>query len=167
MLHPLVVGDAIDIMLYQGPFPQQREAKMLLLGTCAVESEFYDLAERGERPGRGYFQLTEDLEGQIWSNHLRYNASIVWWFAHRAGQVFPHRMALEYNLFYEILLARTLYYWRDQETLPAPEEVAEQARHWRTYWRQSEDRGMEAAYVEATRRLVVPHYPLHRVRKRG
>lgn len=167
MLDPLYVGDIITSTLHGSPFPDTHQATYLLLGTIAVETEFLDLPERGAQPGMGYFQLTPDLEAAIWTDYLQYNVSLVWWFANHAGQFYPNPHALEHNLSYSVLLARSLYYWRDLERLPDPEEIELQARHWRRYWRQSEDQGLEAAYVEAYKRLVLPHYPLHRVRKGG
>ena len=167
MLDPLYVGDIITSTLHGSPFPEGPQATMLLLGTCAVESEFLDLPERGERPGIGYFQLLPDLEAALWTHYLDYNVQLRWWFVSHAGQGSPNQQALEHNLSYQVLLARVVYYRRTTGQLPAPEEVPAQARCWRRYWRQSEDEGIEGAYVEAYKRLVVPHYPLHRVRKGG
>lgn len=168
MLDPLYVGDIITSTLHGSPFPEGPQATMLLLGTVAVESGFLDRPERGAQRGMGYFQIAPQQEAYIWKGYLDFNAQLIWWFVSHAGQDRPNEHALAHNLSYSVLLARSLYYWRDLEHLPDPEDLAGQARHWRTYWRQSTEwHALEQAYVEAAKRLVVPHYPIHRVRKGG
>lgn len=159
MLDVSFISRLIRVTLAGGPFPDIENAISLLLGTCAQESGFQYNRQLGGGPARGYWQCEPATEEDVWLNYLAYNPELADFFAVRCGMTGPNTSALEHNLVYQIILARTHYYRCDPDPLPAADDIEEGAVRWKQYYNTPAGAGTPEEYVENYHRLVAPSYP--------
>jgi len=164
MLDVPYVADLIQVTLRGSPFPHTQRAIPLLLGTAAQESGFEYTQQIGGGPALGYWQLEGPTEVSIWADYLEYHGDLADWFLTRCGRDGPDTAALEHDMVYGLLLARTLYYWRDPDPLPAAEDIEEAAVRYKKYYNTIYGSATEQEYIESYRRLVQPYYPSGRQR---
>lgn len=165
MLDVTFIAHLITVTLRGTPFPALTRAVPLLLGTCAQESGFLYNRQLGNGPARGYWQCEPATEADIWSNYLKYQPELTTYFLERSGMDGPDAYALEHNLVYQILLARTHYLRCDPDPMPAATDIAEQAHRWKVYYNTNLGKGTEAEYIENYETLVKPCWPIaHRAK---
>jgi hypothetical protein len=152
-------GDLILHVLHGGPFPDVMRAQRLLLGTVAQESAFTYTRQLGGGPARGLCQIEGATEASLWADYLAFHPDIAAYITSRCGRGGPDEAALEYDMIYGILLARTLYYWRDPEPMPHVDDVEEQAVRYKQYYNTISGAATEQQYCDAYARLVAPYYP--------
>jgi hypothetical protein len=152
-------GDLILHVLHGGPFPDMVRAQRLLLGTVAQESQFTYTRQVGGGPARGLCQIESATEVSLWADYLAYQPALAAYITARCGRGGPDEQALEYDMIYGILLARTIYYWRDPEPLPAVDDVEEAASRWKLWYNTPAGAGTEQQYIENYQRFVAPYYP--------
>jgi type VI secretion system secreted protein VgrG len=151
-------GDLIWLALHQGPFPDNDRALHLLLGTCAQESGFEYTSQLGGGPAKGYFQCEPATEADVWANFLAYQPEISAYITSRCGVTGPNVDALEHNMVYGILMARTHYFRCDPDPLPAVDDVEEAAHRYKLYYNTPEGAATEQEYIENYERLVKPYF---------
>jgi hypothetical protein len=159
MLDVVWYGDLIRVTLRGGPFPDNYRALFQLLGTAAQESAFTYTHQLGNGVARGYFQCEPATEADIWTNYLAYQPVLREVFLRRCGMTGPNVEALEHNMVYGILLARTHYYRCDPEPLPPAHDVPEAARRWKQWYNTPLGAGTTDAYLASYATLVAPYYP--------
>jgi hypothetical protein len=164
-LDVVAFASLIQTVLRGGPFPDNTRALPLLLGTCAQESAFIYFTQLGGGPARGLFQCEPSTETDIWANFLAYQPALRDFFALRCGRDGPDVQALEHNMVYQIILARTQYYRRDPDRLPPPQDLEAQAHVWKRYYNTSLRGGTEAQYIKSFNTLVRPYIPLRPTKK--
>jgi len=167
MLSVPFIAELIRVTLAGGPFPHIARAIPLLLGTCAQESGFQYNRQLGNGPARGYWQCEPATEADIWANYLCYQPALTEWLLTRCGMTGPNVEALEHNMVYQVLMARTHYLRCDPDPLPAAKDLAAQARSWKTYYNTPLGHGTEAQYIESYTTLVAPVWPHRGGRSRG
>jgi hypothetical protein len=158
LLDVAAYADLVQCMLRGSPFPHAERAVPLLLGTVAQESAFTYTRQIGGGPARGYLQMEPDTEYSLWFDFLVYNPTFAAYITSRCGRGGPDEIALEYDMGYGILLARTLYFWRDTDALPLADDLEQQAALWKRCYNTVAGAGTEAQYIESYHQLVAPHY---------
>ena len=108
MLDVPFVARLIRVTLTVSPFPAIERAIPLLLGLVCRRADF-QRAQLGGGPAKGYWGCEEATKFHIWTNYLAYQPTIRDWFMTRCGMTGPDVEALEHNLVYQILMARTHY----------------------------------------------------------
>lgn len=152
-------GDLILCVLRESPFPDTQRAQRLLLGTVAQESQFIYTRQMGGGPARGFPQIEEATEHSLWVDYLAYHAEIADYITSRCGRGGPDEAALEHDMVYGILLARTLYLWRDPEPMPAADDLEEQWLRYKQYYNTYAGAATQEQYFENYHTYVSPHYP--------
>jgi type VI secretion system secreted protein VgrG len=160
MLDVAFIAHLIRVTLTGAPFPALSRAIPLLLGTCAQESGFKYNRQLGNGPARGFWQCEPATEADIWSNFLCYNQDLAECFVARCGQSGPDVSALQHNLVYQILMARTHYFRCDPDPLPAAKDIEAHARIWKRYYNTPLGHGTESQYVQSYEALVRPYWPV-------
>jgi len=128
----------------------------LLLGTAAQESGFGTyLRQVGGGPALGVFQMEPATEKDIWNNYLdvefREDLAFAVWRACYVSCANPE--ALEYNLAYQIVMAR-IHYRRIKEPLPPHDNVEALARYWKKYFNTPYGAGREDEFVRNYKKYV-------------
>lgn len=159
MLDVAFIARLIRVTLTGSPFPAIGRAIPLLLGTCAQESGFQYNSQLGGGPAKGFWQCEPATEADVWVNFLTYHPELTACFVARCGQNRPDVDALQHNLVYQILLARTHYFRCDPDPLPPAHEIDAQARIWKLYYNTPAGHGTEDQYLENYETLVRPYYP--------
>ncbi len=126
----------------------------LLMGTAAQESHLGSyFRQLNQGPARGIFQMEPATEKDIWENFLEYRPVY-------AGSVFVVASAgsadvnaLEFNLAYQIAMAR-IHYLRVPEKLPDAEDIEGMARYWKKYYNTFKGAGTEEEFIENYKRFV-------------
>jgi hypothetical protein len=160
MLDVAFIARLIRVTLTDAPFPAMGRAIPLLLGTCAQESGFQYNRQLGNGPARGYFQCEPATEADVWENFLAYQPELTACFVARCGQSGPDVSALEHNLVYQILLARTHYFRCDPDPLPAAKDIEAHSMVWKTYYNTNLGKGKPEEYVKNYNALVQPYWPV-------
>lgn len=157
MLDVPYLAHLILVVLEGTPFPAPTAARWLLLGTAAVESALVHVRQiRG--PARGFWQIEPATEHDHWQ-WLRTHKALRTVVTARSGVTGPSSSHLQYNIVYGILMARVHYYRRDPEPMPAAEDIAEMGRRWHLYYKTPAGAGDASRFLEAYRRLILPHFP--------
>lgn len=131
-----------------------RAAVYLLLGTAAQESGFGTyLRQVGGGPALGVFQMEPNTEKDIWSNYLDFREDIAFavWRACYVSRANPE--ALEYNLAYQIVMAR-IHYRRIKEPLPPYNDIKALARYWKQHYNTPQGKGKEEEFVRNYKKYV-------------
>jgi hypothetical protein len=127
-----------------------------LLGTAAVESDFGTyLRQRNGGPGRGVFSMEPATEKDIWENYLDRNdhEDLARDVCMVSGVCGYDPDALEYNLAYQIVMAR-IHYWRVEEPLPEPSDIEGLARYWKQYYNTHAGKGTVKQFLTKYRKYV-------------
>jgi hypothetical protein len=159
MLDVAFYANLIRVTLTGAPFPHISRAIPLLLGTCAQESAFEYTRQFNNGPARGYMMCEPATESDVWSNFLAYQSELRECFLIRCGMTEPNVEALEHNMVYQVLMARTHYLRCDPDPLPAAKDLAAQARSWKAYYNTPLGHGTEEQYIESYNTLVKPVWP--------
>jgi hypothetical protein len=159
MLDVAFIAHLIRLTLQGGPFPHTGRAVPLLLGVCAQESGFTYNQQLGGGPALGFWQCEKATEIDVWSNFLAYQPVLTAFFEVRCGQTAPDPAALQHNLVYQILMARTHFYRCDKAPLPMADDLTGQSELWKRVYNTPAGAGTPEEYVANYHRLVSPHYP--------
>lgn len=152
-------ADLIRTTLRDGPFPDLERSVSLILGTAAQESGLIYTQQIGGGPAKGYLQIEGATEQSLWMDFLAFQPDLAAYITSRCGHGGPDEHALEYDMVYGILMARTLYFWRDPERLPAVDDVEEAAKRYKQFYNTIYGAATEQQYIENYHRLIAPHYP--------
>jgi hypothetical protein len=131
----------------------------LLMGTCAQESAFTYFTQLGGGPAKGIFQCEPSTEADVWANFLAYQPELRACFLERCGRDGPDVAALEHNLVYQILMARTHYLRCDPNPLPAAKDLKGQSELWKRAYNTTMGKGEPEEYVKNYNALVKPYWP--------
>lgn len=123
-------------------------ATELLMGTCAVESNFckYD-RQLGAGPARGWWQIEPNTMYDIWNNYIRYRQSLqstLWSEFSMSG---PNLDRLQHDPEYSIVLAR-LKYRRSSLPLPDTKDIVGLAKVWKQVYNTSKGKGRVEDFIE-------------------
>ena len=116
------------------------EAVKLLLGTCAVESEFGTYIKQRGGPALSPWQIEEPTFNWLKERYKKYHPYIDKEFE-----------ALEWDLKLAILMCRLRYLVVPD---PIPKTLAEQAVYWKKYYNTFQGAGTPMAYVAAYRKHI-------------
>ena len=155
MLSIPYVAQLIQVVLQGTPFPHVDRAIPLLLGVAVQESGLRSTRQLGHGPARGYWQMEPVTERDHW-RWLQTNPPLLASLHERCGVDEASAMALQHNLPYQVLMARLHFYLRDPQPLPAPDDLINQARCWKTYYNTDAGKGTIAAYIEHWNMIVRP-----------
>lgn len=128
----------------------------LLLGTMATESDFGTyLSQVGGGPARGIFQTELATEKDIWKNYLYLGRlarrAVIY---HVTGvRSYNNGGALEWNIAYQICMARLLYR-RVQEPFPDASDIEGLGVYYKKYYNTPEGKGSAEKFVEAYNKYV-------------
>lgn len=120
----------------------------LLMGTCAVESNFgkYD-KQLGGGPALGPWQMEPNTMNDIWFNYIRYRERLRIMLANEFGMSGPDKDRLQKDLEYAIVLAR-LKYRRSPLPLPIkPTDIAGLANYWKSVYNTNKGKGEVADFI--------------------
>jgi len=127
------------------------EAVELLLGTAAVESNLGYYIRQVGGPARGIFQMEPATEADLWENYIGRRRDLLMMMAGLLGYATQDISRLEYDLRYQIVMAR-LHYLRVPEALPKTLEGM--ARYWKKYYNTPGGKGTEEKYIRAYKTLI-------------
>lgn len=159
MIDVLFMADLIAVTLRGSPFPDLYRAVPLLLGTAAQESNLTYTLQLGGGVARGYWQCEPATETDCWLNYLAYRPELREWFLTHCGVTGPNVEALEHNMCYGILMARTHYFRCDPERLPPADDLEAQSENWKTYYNTNLGKGTTADYIASYNALIKPYWP--------
>lgn len=149
-------GRLIFFALAGTPFPDLDRAVPLLLGTAVQESMLTHFRQLGGGPARGLFQMEVATERDHWrwlTTAPIFRAAVL----ERSGVSRSSARHLEYNIPYQILMARLHYYRRDPHRLPEPRDIEAQAARWKRYYNTPAGRGTVEQYLRNWQTFVAPH----------
>jgi hypothetical protein len=129
-------------------------AEDLLMGTCAQETRLgSDRMQIGGGPGRGIFSMELDTETDIWRNYLAFRTDLQRRIQEIAGVTGPGQLgcALEYNLAYQVLMAR-IQYLRFPDELPTDLEAM--AALWKRRFNTASGKGTTEEFIQHFRELA-------------
>lgn len=134
-----------------------RTAVRLLLGTCAVETDFGTyLRQRPSGPGRGAFSCELGTERDAWINYLKFRPERRRAITRISGVFsFENNGALEGNLFYAICIAR-IHYRRIPEPFPDVDDIEGLARYWDIHYNCNPEKGTVQDFMIKWERYIVP-----------
>lgn len=129
----------------------------LILGTCAVESNFgHYFRQIGGGPGLGIFQCEPATERDIWDNYLFYGRAAKRKAIYRISGVrsYENNGALEWNIAYGICMCR-LHYRRIAEPFPAADDIEGLGWYWDTHYNRNPLKGTVKQFVKAYKKYVI------------
>ena len=121
------------------------EAVYLLLGTCAVESNFGTYLKQRNGPALGVFQIEPGTLIDIWENYLYYKDELAYRIKQVSGVGESDLFACEMNLAYQICIARVKYLRRPGVI---PVELVGQAGYWKKHYNTYKGKGTVDKYIE-------------------
>jgi hypothetical protein len=122
-------------------------AENLLMGTAAQESLLGRyLAQMGDGPALGIFQMEGETHDDCWANYLVYRGDLAASVLKITVAQRPRREQLVWNLFYAAALCRIQYH-RFKEPLPEAHDVAGFARYWKSHWNTERGKGTTEEFV--------------------
>jgi len=130
-------------------------AAELLLGTIAQESNFRHLVQL-KGPARGLYQVEPATYRDICENYLRYKPSAERAVFSLAAEWPDPERQLVTNLAFATAIARLVYY-RSPAAIPAPGDLAGQARVWKRVYNTPLGKGTEAEFIANFNRFVSPN----------
>jgi len=121
-----------------------RAARELLLGTAIQESGLKYLAQLGDGPAVGLFQMEPATHDDIWKNFLAYQPK----FAERliGTGVKKNAIAMAGDLWYAAGMCR-LHYYRVSAPLPEAGDLESQAAYWKKYYNTIQGAGTVEHYI--------------------
>ncbi len=126
----------------------------LLLGTCAVESDFgTHLYQYGGGPdgsgglGEGVFSVEPATEADIWRHHLSYRPARKNLVKEITGVRKPSPWSLRYQLDYQIIICR-LKYRMIPHPLPPSGDLDAQAGYWDRFYNANPEKGTVSDYKQ-------------------
>lgn len=123
-----LIQDSLPDFLYS------RDAEELLIATAAHETFLgYFLYQEGG-PALGIYQMEPKTENDLWNNFIYYKLNI------RNILPDPIEADLEYDLKYQTIMARLLYY-RVPEDIPNWKDLEGIARYWKKWWNTPKGKG--------------------------
>lgn len=132
----IIISTLYDINLYS------QEAEQLLMGTGAVESKFYALAQYKGGPARSFFQIEPATCIDNFENYLIFRSSL-WKTIYKKCYV-PKELiherdegiiswVLKTNIAFSVAMAR-IKYRRVPKPLPKLDDIDGQAKYWLKYY---------------------------------
>ena len=109
------------------------EAEELLIGTAAHESQLGNFIAQVNGPALGVFQMEPATCNDIFNNFLSFRPALLQTLENAYGIKSRHPRQLATDLRYACIMARLKYY-RVKETLPAANDLEDQARYWKQYY---------------------------------
>lgn len=124
-----------------------QEAVDLLLGTAAQESQFGRyIRQLGNGPALGIFQMEPNTEKDIWENFIKFKPELKTKLFNKFHIDKPSSELLEYNLAYQIIMAR-IHYYRVRESIPK-ENLAGLAKYWKQYYNTPLGKGTPEEFIK-------------------
>ena len=144
----------IDVLKRLGMYSDV--AVELLMGTCAVESDFGRSIEQiGGGPGLGVFQIEPNTMNDIWYNYIRYREGLRVILAEEFGMKGPDKERLKNDLEYGIVMAR-LKYRRSPVALPKSEKDIEGlARVWKKVYNTDLGKGSIEKFISKYKKYCI------------
>lgn len=103
----------------------------LLMGTCAVESDFCKFDKQiGGGPALGWWQMEPATMNDLWSNYIKYKEGLKAILASEFEMYGPNIERLQNDPEYGIVMARLLYR-RSKTLIPDADDIAGLATTWK------------------------------------
>ena len=151
MLSPWFFRNVISSTLNNSPFPDHDRAVQILTATALHESMGlrYD-QQLGGGPALGFFQM----EPGTAADHLRWvcnNARASLWIGSVsiAPTTVLSKEHLQYDLPFQIALARVHYYTRSRLRLPDEQDIEAQASYWKECYNTKKGRGKPEQFIQS------------------
>ena len=131
-------------------------ATELLMGTCAVESDFGRSVEQvGGGPALGVFQMEPNTMNDIWYNYIRYREGLRVILADEFGMRGPDKEKLKNDIEYSIVMA-SLKYRRSSLVLPkSDKDIEGLARVWKKVYNTDLGKGTVEKFVSKYKKYCV------------
>ena len=125
----------------------------LLLGTCAVESDFGKATRQFNGPALGVFQIEPSTMWSFYSNYFKYRPEDYTKIIQLSGEPEFSEYALENNLIFQIVFTRYIY-WAVPEPLPDENDIVGLALYWKTHFNTIRGKGTIESFIEKYERYV-------------
>jgi len=122
-----ILGDS-DLIKYD----DERDVELLML-TAATESHLGHYIHQVNGIALGIFQMEPNTEKDIWENYLRYNRDLSAYIKEYINEDWNFGEELEWNLAYQILMAR-VHYLRVKEAIPPKNDTVGLAKYYKKYY---------------------------------
>lgn len=119
-------------------------AEELMLGTALQESNLTYLAQLGNGPALGVFQMEPNTHDDIWENFLIYRPQLVEHMDYITVTRSPGIMAS--NMLYAAAMCR-MHYYRVKAALPQAGDINAQAAYWKEYYNTPLGAGTVEEYI--------------------
>ena len=133
VIDPQQLREMITEVLATAPRPRLNSmaAVELLMLTAATESKAGTYFRQIRGPALGVFQMEPNTETDIFDNYLRYNDDLREWIDGLKTSWHDHD--LQYNLAYQIAMAR-IHYLRSPMRMPPADDAPALARKWKSVY---------------------------------
>lgn len=126
----------------------------LLLGTCAVESQFGTyLRQLNDGPALGPFQMEPDTERDTWQTFITYRKDLKTCLQAMCGATGSQPERLETDLVYAIVMARVKYL-RVKLPLPPEDNIPALGAYWKVYWNSHKGAGKIEDFIRCYQEFV-------------
>lgn len=127
----------------------------LLLGTAAQESRFGTYFQQVKGPALGVFQMEPKTAMDIKMNYLYPRKKLNLRVINLCSQKYYGKdFELEFNLAYQIIMAR-LHYWRRPEPLPKADDVWGLAKYYKKFFNSYKGKATIEEFVRNYERFVL------------
>jgi hypothetical protein len=124
----------------------------LLLGTAAQESGFGTYLRQISGPALGVFQMEPATELDIWNNYLKFRPTFRQDLQRVTQVMQPGTGALEWNLAYQIAMARVQYLRAPD---PLPLDLSSMAHYWKRFYNTMHGKGTTDEFLTNYHRYVL------------
>lgn len=127
----------------------------LLMGTCAVESNFGKYSRQvGGGPALGWWQIEPNTMRDIWTNYIKHKVSLQLVLDKEFDMVRPDLCRLEHDPEYSIVIAR-LIYRRSPSSLPEATDIVGLAKVWKKAYNTYLGAGTVDKFIEKYNRYCI------------
>lgn len=130
----------------------------LLLGTCAVESDFGTyLVQKPNGPALGIYQMEPNTYIDIYNNYLSYRIGLKDLIIKSTRTISrPNYYDMITNLWYATAMAR-VHYLRIPEKLPSHNDIDGLANYWKLYYNTPDGKGATQKFIEKYHQYITPY----------
>lgn len=126
----------------------------LLMGTCAVESDFCKHDKQIGGPALGWWQMEPNTMNDIWSNYIKYKEGLKAVLASEFDMFGPNVERLQNDPEYGIVMAR-LVYKRSKNPIPEADDIAGLAATWKAVYNTYKGKGTIEKFIGKYRQYCI------------
>lgn len=125
-----------------------KASESLMLGTCAVESDFGTYIHQiGGGPALGPFEMEPTTHDSLWTHYIHNRSGLRDTIMNICNlSSYPDASLMMFDLRYATVMAR-IKYWPVPEKLPEANDIKGQARYWKKYYNTAGGKGTTSKFI--------------------